>query len=1039
MRRAFISYAHRDATRFARWLWNRLTEHGISAWFDPDVRPGEKWPKRLEEEIRNSDILLAVVTDGSVRSDSICRDEWAYAVVTGKTVIPLRLDPRTDPVLLLVQRSWADFSEDWDAGLQQLLCFFEEGEKALSPPALEQAGGVEPLDFGRRIAELTRDLIPREWIGAALDDWLHTSGDNTLVIVGEPGVGKSTVAAWVAASRDEQVAAIHFCTTRDVRTLDPQRFVSSVVAQMMRNDEYARHVEARDPARRRSSGVQGFLELVVEPALELTSPEAPQILIVDGLDEALTDEVETIVDVLVTHTPDFPDWLRVLTTTRPDERILQRLRSERCLVLDADSPENRGDVREYIGNKLEAEVFGETAAPGTIPRDRALMLVENACDGNFLVAKLLTDALTSGDVQIGDLDSAVPIQLHDFHRRFFNRRFPDPEQFDRDWYPLLGPLSVANEPLSIEIMAELAHCTLRGVNLRIQRISQLLEARESGFVLYHRALAEWLTDRGLAGVWWCEATESHRMLADALTRLRESESFGAPELRALPEHLAGAGQWPELADLICSEDYVGELRSHTDVSRADELRVFQHALLRLPENLLGGVWRAPEICVKNALDSIMDLIDSALITEAERLILSARDPVLDHQCDRLASTWHLAQARLRQVRGRLREAIASTERVDRAGDSEQCASITRDRLQALVIRSGCQELLDQRDEAARTLEQARAVAQSCDDPEVLAHLLIRSATLALATGRLEEAEETFRRGISIWRTLGNATRVAQAQVGLSCAVQRRDRSHARELLECAASARGTASWARASAENNLGMLLLEEGRYVEAEPHMQEGLRANRRADDARGVAQSLTSLGELRYRLGRLTEAEQTLRDAVARAGNAQDAQCARLALALLALVLASKDRSADFSAAEGESASHHAAIMRLARLEHRVAHAPRSVTIPQQWRRAIGELGADASHHASGANLAVERIGLLIEAAIAGDSPDLPAMGREAAQVIDRAIDRHLLDWVEWLLEAARADCPSARLHESWSECDPCTIFDLRVERLLARLGSY
>ncbi|MGD9495635.1 MAG: hypothetical protein AB7Y46_04930 [Armatimonadota bacterium] len=92
---------------------------------------------------------------------------------------------------------------------------------------------------------------------------------------------------------------MHFCTSRDSHTLDPNRFVASVVAQPMRTEGYAAPVQARSPDQRRETAAQSFLELIVEPARALPEPAEPRLLIVDSLHEAASREGETVLDVLV--------------------------------------------------------------------------------------------------------------------------------------------------------------------------------------------------------------------------------------------------------------------------------------------------------------------------------------------------------------------------------------------------------------------------------------------------------------------------------------------------------------------------------------------------------------------------------------------------------------------------------------------------------------------------------------------------------------------------------------------------------------------
>jgi hypothetical protein len=63
-------------------------------------------------------------------------------------------------------------------------------------------------DFSSYLAERTRDFTGREWVFAEIDCWLATPDASRLfTITGEPGIGKTTIAARMTQIRD--VAAYH--------------------------------------------------------------------------------------------------------------------------------------------------------------------------------------------------------------------------------------------------------------------------------------------------------------------------------------------------------------------------------------------------------------------------------------------------------------------------------------------------------------------------------------------------------------------------------------------------------------------------------------------------------------------------------------------------------------------------------------------------------------------------------------------------------------------------------------------------------------
>jgi len=50
-------------------------------------------------------------------------------------------------------------------------------------------------DFSRDIKRLTQDFVGREWVFDEIDNWLHRQDQRFFILTGEPGAGKSAIAA----------------------------------------------------------------------------------------------------------------------------------------------------------------------------------------------------------------------------------------------------------------------------------------------------------------------------------------------------------------------------------------------------------------------------------------------------------------------------------------------------------------------------------------------------------------------------------------------------------------------------------------------------------------------------------------------------------------------------------------------------------------------------------------------------------------------------------------------------------------------------
>ena len=94
------------------------------------------------------------------------------------------------------------------------------------------AGPVSaPWDFGPFLAAKLKNFTGRQWLFHEIDEWRAVGSERALLIVGEPGIGKSSmVAALVHENHEGQVLAYHCFRADTPATLEPAGFVRSIVA-----------------------------------------------------------------------------------------------------------------------------------------------------------------------------------------------------------------------------------------------------------------------------------------------------------------------------------------------------------------------------------------------------------------------------------------------------------------------------------------------------------------------------------------------------------------------------------------------------------------------------------------------------------------------------------------------------------------------------------------------------------------------------------------------------------------------------------------
>lgn len=177
--------------------------------------------------------------------------------------------------------------------------------------------------------------------------------------------------------------------------------------------------------------------------------------------------------------------------------------------------------------------------------------------GNFLYVKQALNALEREQYSFAKLDE-LPRGLSDLYLVYFERNFPDEASFQAV-RSLLEVIVAAAEPLTRE---QLANATglepkreLSGVLRRLSAYLRLQTDAEGvkRYTVYHKSLADWLTDSDRAGApYSIDPREGHQQLSAAgLREFEKSPASMSPYAVAhLPAHLIAAEQWDELEAVL---------------------------------------------------------------------------------------------------------------------------------------------------------------------------------------------------------------------------------------------------------------------------------------------------------------------------------------------------------------------------------------------------------------------------------------------------------------------------------------------------------
>ncbi len=445
------------------------------------------------------------------------------------------------------------------------------------------------LDFSTYIAERTYDFTGRDWILAEIERWLaDPDAPSTFIITGDPGVGKSALAAHLVRSRTDLITAYHFCSARRGSWIDPVIFARSLARQLsLRFPEYAEsllrleriHIEAQQTIGVLQTGGQAvnvfietlqvaggedaFNRLVRDPLQQISAEgfRSPILILVDGLDESLAFGGQvTLVDVL-SRVGDLPPSVRMILTSRDERRVLRYWDTIPHFRIDASGPQNMADIRAYVHMRLERILQSDQGI--TLSRldfAETLSRVVTKSAGNFLYVSHLMDTFKDHPDTLNVLED-LPEGLDGVYRTFLNSRDigKDLNRWDEYYLPVLGMLAVAREPLSEALISTLTGMDQQRVAIAVRDLWQYL-SQEAGleyrYRIYHQSFVDFLLDRERSRDHWIDARTWNRRLVTYYLRDPISQDPAlSPRLddyafRHLSFHLAEAGLTVALFTLV---------------------------------------------------------------------------------------------------------------------------------------------------------------------------------------------------------------------------------------------------------------------------------------------------------------------------------------------------------------------------------------------------------------------------------------------------------------------------------------------------------
>ena len=479
------------------------------------------------------------------------------------------------------------------------------------------------IEIPDTLVEHARQFTGRAWLLAPILAWLDHTDERLFLLTGDPGAGKSMVAAWLTGAGPmpaneadratleairARVRAGYFCSVA-AGNLSPGVVAERLAGQLTRNvigfadalattlsDRVQIVASASAPGAQAGVIVTGlnigvlnlgalgdeakFDRVLREPLRKLYASgfDEPLLLIVDGLDEALVYAGANLVQLLA-RLGDLPAPIRIIVTSRPDQRVLSLLRDVRRLDLVDDAPHDQDDIRDYAFERL-AELQND-------PRRAALAdTVSTAAEGYFLYAHLVLNDLVLRLPAVPELTAAqLPSGLPGLYQDFLNRELGANMQRWFDVFrPVLGLVAVAQAG-GLE-RAHLDQIAAQDSYQALLACKQYLDGAlpDGPFRLFHRSFSEFLLEDQTNTSFHIDAARSHSQIVNYYwppqANGRPWEHWDAYGMGFMPAHLAGSTRGGVPADRHRQTKRLVQLVLNTDFQTARLAEGYDEAQLR---------------------------------------------------------------------------------------------------------------------------------------------------------------------------------------------------------------------------------------------------------------------------------------------------------------------------------------------------------------------------------------------------------------------------------------------------------------------------
>lgn len=438
---------------------------------------------------------------------------------------------------------------------------------------------LRQFNFTSYLNSAREGFVGRKWLFDRIENILdnRTKDLSAIIVVGEPGSGKSAISAQLICSRlsssfiHHNILGYHLCKHLDKITMDGGKFVKNLVDMIA--SQIPKFIEIisgssviqrvlREDCSRDPHGC--FEQAIIAPLRQLKVQDLERklyFIVIDAIDECAPsgggsmDIASSIVELIKHKMLRLPSWLKLIITSRNDSKILKHFLKSVTVDLIPAHSDNMGDIKLFITTTLyeHFSLFQTFKNFFKFEEDEISSLTSSLLrqsQGNFLFVKELIHFWLAES--FASSLKSIPPTIGGIYFNYFERAYGSKENF-RIARKTSEVLVASFVPLSEEEIFKVLYLedpqldyTYSEFINNLNGLSHFLRYGEGNTVsLFHLSLLEWLIDENnIASPYFVDKKKGHLTLATYLLKNANNSSNlnhkQTPVLH-LAQHIAFSG------------------------------------------------------------------------------------------------------------------------------------------------------------------------------------------------------------------------------------------------------------------------------------------------------------------------------------------------------------------------------------------------------------------------------------------------------------------------------------------------------------------